>query len=84
MYIVKSWRHYDVINPWISNLGKISIQFSESSENFQEDDMVLFTITMIKRIKYWNKGLEIEYIGKSWRHYDVINPWISNLGKISI
>jgi len=46
--------------------------------------MGLYTITMIKGIKYWNKGLEIEYIDKPWRHYDVINPLISNLGEIPI
>ena len=35
----KSWRHYNVINLWKWNLGKILIPFSESSENFQEDVM---------------------------------------------
>ena len=52
-------------------------------ENYQEDGMGHITTIMIKRTKFLNKDLKIEDMPKSWRHYDVINPWISDLGKIS-
>ena len=66
-----------------SNLGKIEISFLKFSEGFQEDSIGHVTIIRIIRSKYLKKCLEIEDIRKSWRIYDVINPWISNLGKIS-
>ena len=77
----KSWHTYDVINPWISNLGKILIYFQNPRKISKKIVWIIFTITVIKRTTFWKKGLKIEDKSKSCRQYDVINPWILYLGK---
>ena len=63
--ISKSWRHYDVINPSKSNLGKIPIWFSESSEYFLEDSIGHFYHYYDNKNQILNKGLKTEDISKS-------------------